>query len=183
MSELRIYSEDSSQPESVLDDHGLIAQALSAINVQFETWQETKPLAADADAEEVEKVFADDIARLRQSYGFKSMDVMAIQPDHPEKDALRDKFLHEHTHDDFEVRFFVDGQGLFYLRSGGKIYGLLCTRGDFVSVPAGTLHWFDMGPEPFFKVIRFFVSPDGWVANFTGDDIADGFPRLDALNG
>jgi 1,2-dihydroxy-3-keto-5-methylthiopentene dioxygenase len=35
-----------------------------------------------------------------------------------------------------------------------------------------------MGPQPDFKCIRLFTSPDGWVANFTGSDIASRFPRF-----
>jgi len=45
-------------------------------------------------------------------------------------------------------------------------------------VPAGTKHWFDMGAEPYFCAIRFFDNPEGWVAQFSGDPIADRFPRL-----
>jgi len=46
-------------------------------------------------------------------------------------------------------------------------------------VPAGTKHWFDMGSAPQFTAIRFFDNPAGWVAEFTGDPIADRFPLLD----
>jgi 1,2-dihydroxy-3-keto-5-methylthiopentene dioxygenase len=54
---------------------------------------------------------------------------------------------------------------------------MLCTTGDLISVPAGMKHWFDMGAAPRFTAIRLFVNPDGWVARFTGDVIADRFPR------
>jgi len=37
-----------------------------------------------------------------------------------------------------------------------------------------------MGPNPNLKAIRLFTTPEGWVANFTGDKIADRFPRLEA---
>jgi 1,2-dihydroxy-3-keto-5-methylthiopentene dioxygenase len=38
-----------------------------------------------------------------------------------------------------------------------------------------------MGPRPMFKAIRFFTTPEGWVGNFTGDKIAERFPKLDAV--
>jgi len=60
------------------------------------------------------------------------------------------------------------------------VHGVLCSKGDLISVPANVRHWFDMGPNPNFKAIRLFITPDGWVANFTGDKIADSFPRLEA---
>ena len=48
--------------------------------------------------------------------------------------------------------------------------------GDLISVPAGTRHWFDMGPTPRFTAIRLFTTPAGWVADFTGTPIARSFP-------
>ena len=47
-----------------------------------------------------------------------------------------------------------------------------------ISVPAGTTHRFDMGSEPEFTAIRLFNNAEGWVANFTGSDIASRFPLL-----
>jgi 1,2-dihydroxy-3-keto-5-methylthiopentene dioxygenase len=105
--------------------------------------------------------------------------VVSLQPDHPQKTAFREKFLAEHIHEDFEVRFFVDGKGLFYLHIGDKVYAVLCERGDLISVPANTTHWFDMGENPCFKCIRLFTIPEGWVATFTGSDIAASFPTFD----
>jgi len=46
-------------------------------------------------------------------------------------------------------------------------------------VPANTTHWFDMGENPHFTCIRLFTTADGWVADFTGSDIATKFPTLD----
>jgi 1,2-dihydroxy-3-keto-5-methylthiopentene dioxygenase len=77
------------------------------------------------------------------------------------------------------VRLFVEGAAMFYLRAGGKVYMTLCERNDLISVPAGTRHWFDMGPEPNFTAIRMFTTPDGWVARFTDDPIAARFPAFD----
>jgi 1,2-dihydroxy-3-keto-5-methylthiopentene dioxygenase len=36
-----------------------------------------------------------------------------------------------------------------------------------------------MGGAPCFTAIRFFDNPEGWVAQFTGDGIADHYPLLD----
>jgi 1,2-dihydroxy-3-keto-5-methylthiopentene dioxygenase len=35
-----------------------------------------------------------------------------------------------------------------------------------------------MGSEPNFTAIRIFDNPEGWIAQFTGDAIADEYPRL-----
>ncbi len=71
------------------------------------------------------------------------------------------------------MRFFVEGAGLFCLHIGDEVYQVLCEKNDLISVPAGTPHWFDMGSEPNFTAIRIFDNPEGWVAQFTGDAIAD----------
>ena len=102
-----------------------------------------------------------------------------MHPDHPDKDAFRRKFLDEHTHGEDEVRFFVRGRGLFIMHIGERVYSMLCEKDDLISVPADTKHWFDMGPDPSFTAIRLFNNPEGWVAKFTGDDIASRFPKLD----
>lgn len=181
MSELRIYSEaNPSQPEAVHTRFEEIRAALQPIGVQFERWEASRQLDAQASQDEVIEAYRDSIDRLMKQYGFRSVDVISLYAHHPQKDAMREKFLHEHTHDDFEVRFFVEGAGLFNIRKKGKVYGMLCTQGDLLSVPAHTTHWFDMGPQPNVKAIRLFTTPEGWVASFTGDRIADRFPRLEA---
>jgi 1,2-dihydroxy-3-keto-5-methylthiopentene dioxygenase len=126
-------------------------------------------------------LLAQEVAAVQQGGAYPTVDVIRMAPDHPDRQALRQKFLAEHTHSEDEVRFFVEGRGLFCLHIGDAVLQLLCEAGDWISVPAGTKHWFDMGPEPHFCALRFFDNPAGWVAEFTGDQIADHYPRLDDL--
>ena len=182
MSELRIF--DVLHPESgaqIILDHAAIAGELASIGVRFEFWEASQALSAEANQDEVLAAYADDVARLNAEYGFKSVDVVSLRADHPQKEAMRSKFLSEHTHDDFEVRFFVDGQGMFYLHVGDKVYAVLCTQGDLISVPSGATHWFDMGTQPNFKCIRFFTVPEGWVGHFTDSGVEQSIPSLDEL--
>ena len=180
MSNLRIF--DDSNPEATLaeaSDHGDIARHLAEAGVRFERWQTQADLVAGASQDEVIEAYRHDIDRLMQEQGYQTVDVVSLTPDHPDKAALRKKFLDEHRHSEDEVRFFVDGQGLFSLHIGNRVYEVLCQQGDLISVPANTPHWFDMGPNPRFIAIRLFNNPEGWVANFTGSDIASRFSRLD----
>ena len=121
--------------------------------------------------------YKQDIERLVAERGFKTVDVVSISPDHPQRETMRGKFLDEHFHKEDEVRFFVAGSGLFTLHVGDKVYEIECVKDDLIAVPDGTTHWFDMGDEPSFVAIRFFTEPDGWVGHFTGTDIAQKFPR------
>lgn len=157
-------------------DPDAIGAALATLGVRYERWP-LRPLSADADQDAVLAAYAPEVARLQGEKGYRSVDVIRMNPDHPEKDALRAKFLSEHRHGEDEVRFFVEGEGLFTLRDDAHVYAVLCEEGDLISVPAGMRHWFDMGPRPHFTAIRLFTNPDGWVARFTGDAIADRFPQ------
>ncbi|WP_242149526.1 1,2-dihydroxy-3-keto-5-methylthiopentene dioxygenase [Sphingomonas sp. BAUL-RG-20F-R05-02] len=173
MSRLQVFDErDGTTALLVSTDGSQIATELAAIGVRFERWP-TREIGDTA----ILDAYAPEIARLQSEGGYQSVDTVAMAPDHPERAALRGKFLSEHTHGEDEVRFFVDGEGLFTLHAQGKVFNMLCTQGDLISVPAGMPHWFDMGGHPRFTAIRLFRNPDGWIARFTGDAIADRFPR------
>lgn len=180
MSRLSIYSAPDKAPREINDFNGIAAE-LEKVGVQFERWQADRPLSEAAGQDEVLAAYRDSIDMLNKQYNFQSLDVVSLKPDNPQKAEFRRKFLSEHTHDDFEVRFFVDGKGIFYLHVDGKVYAVLCEKGDLISVPAGVTHWFDMGENPDFKCIRFFTIPDGWVGNFTGSPIAEEYPDFDRL--
>ena len=181
MSALFICQDNNPEITETLTDHTAIAECLAKQGIQFEYWPANQTLAADADQDTVVAAYQDSIDTLSNKYNFSSVDVVSLHPEHPDKAAFRQKFLAEHTHDDFEVRFFVDGSGLFYLHLADKVYMVMCEKGDLISVPANITHWFDMGTKPFFKCIRFFTTPDGWEADFTGSDIATNFPDFDEM--
>lgn len=183
MSRLTIFKDDNSTIHEDFTEYLEISDRLNAIGVQFEQWQASQPLSDDAGQDEVMSAYQDQIDELNAHHGFTTVDVVALGPDHPQREEMRNKFLSEHTHDDFEIRFFVDGSGIFYIHKNDHVYAVLCEKGDLISVPANTAHWFDMGSRPNFKCIRFFTTPDGWVGNFTGNDISEKFPTYDQLTG
>ncbi|MBV8619183.1 MAG: cupin domain-containing protein [Curvibacter sp.] len=180
MTTLTLYAESApSQALLRTRDGAAITQHLNQLGVRFERWP-IRPLPEGADAATVLATYAPEVRQLQQERGYLSVDVAGITPDHPERAAMRQKFIEEHTHADDEVRFFVQGQGAFYLHLGDRVHQVVCEAGDLISVPAGTRHWFDMGPSPRFTAIRLFRSPDGWVGHFTGDPLSAAVPRLEA---
>jgi len=178
MSRLRIFA-DNAPDAPFFDSHdgAQIAAELQKIGVAFERWQASQPIEPGATPEQVMDAYRVDIDRLIAERGFKTVDVVSIAPDNPKREEMRAKFLDEHFHKEDEVRFFVAGSGLFTLHVDGKVYEIECVKDDLIAVPDSTLHWFDMGAEPYFVAIRFFTEPDGWVGHFTGTDIATQFPR------
>lgn len=180
MSRLRVFHEAAPErPERTTADHAEMVRVLGEVGVRFERWQASQPVQPGDPPEQVLAAYHDDIERVQREYGYRSVDVISLNPEHPDKDTLRKKFLDEHTHSEDEVRFFVAGSGLFTLHIDERVYEVLCEAGDLIGVPDGTRHWFDMGPAPHFVAIRFFTNTEGWVANFTGTDIAQRFPRYE----
>ena len=181
---------DSSPSSVVLDstDFAEIARALAPIGVVFERWSAEHELDGAADQDAVLAAYSSQVDRIKLQ-GYPTVDVVRLAGDTDDDAFLaraaeaRGKFLAEHTHDDDEVRFFVEGSGAFYLRVDGKVFALVCEAGDYVFVPKNTRHWFDMGTRPRFTAIRFFAIPEGWVGRFTGDSIAESFVTYDQLVG
>ena len=186
MSRLSIFPERSDAtglpaplPLLVSDDPAVIQAELERRGIRFEQWPAPADLSLGAAAAEILAAYGDAITRVQQESSCRIVDTMRITPEHPEREVRRQQFLAEHRHDNDEVRFFVEGQGLFCFHIDQEVLLTLCKRGDLISVPAGTRHWFDMGSKPAFCVLRFFSDNEGWLANYTGDPIAARFPRLD----
>jgi 1,2-dihydroxy-3-keto-5-methylthiopentene dioxygenase len=179
MSRLRIFDENKGDAaRATFATHADIARELASVGVRFEQWEASKPIAPGASQDEVIAAYSEDIERLKREEGYTTVDVVSLTPDHPDRAVFRQKFLSEHTHAEDEVRFFVAGAGQFTLHIEGKVYDILCEKGDLIGVPDGTRHWFDMSESPYFVAIRLFNNPAGWVAEFTGNDIALKFPRM-----
>ena len=185
MSHLQIFATqadaaagDEPLPLLASNDPQTIAAALAERGIGFERWPARAELGANASPEQILVAYAREIGQVQAQGRYPTVDAIRMTPDHPERQALRQKFLAEHTHSEDEVRFFVEGRGLFCLHIGEEVLQVLCEADDWISVPAGTKHWFDMGSAPRFCAIRFFDNPEGWVAQFTGDRIAEHYPLL-----
>ena len=177
---LRVYDEGNPEhPIVETTDGAQIADELKQIGVRFERWAADAELPKGADQDAVIAAYKSSIDKLKAECGYAAVDVIRLEKGTPNTEPLRAKFLDEHRHAEDEVRFFVEGRGAFYLHANDRVYQTICVKGDLISVPAGTKHWFDMGPDPEFTAVRLFINPEGWVAQFTGDPIASGFPKLD----
>lgn len=156
----------------------------AARGVLFEQWEAAVPFADDADQDTILGAYAHVLQPYMAANGYQSADVINVTPATPNLEALRQKFLGEHTHSEDEVRFFVDGEGYFWFNLGGEepIFVLHCVKGDLISVPANTPHWFDMGPKTFVKAIRVFTDMSGWTPHYTGSGVETPYNALVAAH-
>lgn len=156
-----------------------IKAILSDQGILYERWSTEANLSIHDSQETVLKAYEHELKPFMDKNGFKSADVINVHPETPNIQEIRAKFLKEHTHSEDEVRFFVDGEGLFWFHfEDGEVVSLRLVKGDFISVPKGYKHWFDLAPNYFVKAIRVFSNMEGWVANYTGSGIDEKYNKL-----
>jgi 1,2-dihydroxy-3-keto-5-methylthiopentene dioxygenase len=109
---------------------------------------------------------------IMEKNGYVVADIVVVTPDTPNLQQIRDKFKAEHTHTEDEVRYFVSGKGYFWFHVAEPVFCVECESGDFISVPAGSRHWFELGEPPSVTVVRLFVDPSGWVPHYTEANVA-----------
>ena len=154
-----------------IDNFSDIQSFLKSRGIWHDQWKANEVLAETASQEEILAAYAHDLKPFMAKGGYKAADVINVNSQTPNLEAVRTKFLAEHTHTEDEIRFFVDGEGIFWFHVNGEVFSVTCHAGDLLSVPANTTHWFDLGPKANVKAIRVFIDPAGWVANYTGSGI------------
>jgi 1,2-dihydroxy-3-keto-5-methylthiopentene dioxygenase len=154
-----------------------IKQFLNQRGIFFDQWSCDVIFNDSASTEEILKAYEKDLNPFMVNGGYETADVISINSLTENYDVIRAKFLAEHIHTEDEIRFFVDGQGLFWFNlETESVFNLLCQRGDLISVPAGSKHWFDAGEkDPFVKAIRIFIDMSGWVPHYTKSKIEQQF--------
>ena len=152
-----------------------IKQFLNDRGVFFDQWTCDVVFENTATQEEILAAYSKDLDPFMKNGGYLTADVISINSLTENYDAIRAKFLAEHTHSEDEIRFFVDGQGIFWFHlENGEIFNLLCEKGDLISVPQGTKHRFDAGEtNPFVKAIRIFIDTTGWIPEYTSSKIEE----------
>lgn len=179
MSRLSVYHESlPALPNKVLSQPEHISATLAELGVQFAQWPRVQ-LPADADDAAILAACREPLAALQAAGDYPRVEISRVCPDQADRAELRDRYLAEHRHAGAEARFFVAGQGLFSLHIADHVYEILCERGDLLVIPANTWHWFDMGERPSYVTLRLLGQADGWQAEYSGDEIASRFNRLE----
>jgi 1,2-dihydroxy-3-keto-5-methylthiopentene dioxygenase len=162
-----------------IEDETEISAFLRPYGIDYERAEPGVPVAADAPAEVLLAAYRDKIDDLNAKGGYVTADVIDVFPDTPGLDAMLNRFNSEHWHDEDEVRFIIEGRGVFHVHPPGQpVFAIEVGPGDLVRVPSGTHHWFDLCADRRIRAIRLFRDPAGWAPHYTQTGVDKGFQPL-----
>ncbi len=145
---------------------------LTGMGIDYQRWEPSHPVAPAAAAEEILAAYAGEIEKLKQCGGYVTADVIDVNPQTPGLEAMLNKFNSEHWHDEDEVRFIIEGRGLFHIHPRqGPVVAIEVEAGDLIRVPRGTWHWFDLCADRRIRAIRLFQNPAGWTPRYTASGV------------
>jgi 1,2-dihydroxy-3-keto-5-methylthiopentene dioxygenase len=160
----------------VLREPADVTAFLARHAIDYEQWTPRQDLAAAASSVELLAAYAPQVDALKARGGYVTADVIDVKPDTPNLDAMLAKFNREHWHDEDEVRFIVEGRGLFHIHpANGRVFAIEVEAGDLIRVPRGTHHWFDLCADRRIRAIRLFQDVSGWTPHYTGSGVDQGF--------
>lgn len=173
-----LHQEDGTKTSNLEE----IAQALAPLKVKLNYWSvgndaETQQLLAKPTLNETEKekvLQALDLyfQQLKETEGYESRDLIVLHPNTPNLDTLLAKFERCHTHADDEVRYIIDGEGVFgFVLPDGSQIELTIQPEEYINVPAGTEHWFHLTETRRVKAVRYFTTTEGWNPEYTDTQI------------
>jgi 1,2-dihydroxy-3-keto-5-methylthiopentene dioxygenase len=149
-----------------------ISAFLKPFGIWYERWEVAGRLKADATDAEILSEYAPEIEKVKAAGGFVTADVINVHPSTPNLDAMLAKFNQEHTHSEDEVRFTVEGKGVFHLHpENGPVFSVTVETGDMINVPRGTKHWFNLCDDRHIRCIRFFEDATGWTPHYVDDAV------------
>jgi 1,2-dihydroxy-3-keto-5-methylthiopentene dioxygenase len=157
--------------DTVSTDYEEIAGRLARAGIAYEQWRPHEQLPADATHEQVLEAYEPEVSRIKADGGYSTADVIDLTPETSGLEDMLGKFRSEHWHDEDEVRFIIEGSGVFHLHTDDGVIALEVQPGDFVRVPRGTRHWFDLCKERRIRAIRLFQDKSGWVPQYTGSGV------------
>lgn len=142
---------------------------LAGIGVEYDVWKADAPLDSNATQEEILAAYGREIEELNSRGGYTTADVIDINSGTPGLEEMLSKFRKEHYHDEDEVRFTLEGSGVFHINpKNGPVVSIEVREGDLIRVPRNTHHWFDLCQDRRIRAIRLFQNKSGWTPYYTG---------------
>jgi len=162
-----------------ITDAAEIKAFLADNGIAYDVWPLADRVDPAAPAERILAAYGPEIEELKRRGGFVTADVVDVYPETPNLDAMLAKFSKEHTHTEDEVRFILQGRGVFHINPVDRpVFAIEVWAGDMISVPLGTRHWFDLCTDRRIRAIRLFQDMSGWTPHYLEDGVHQGYEPL-----
>lgn len=104
------------------------------------------------------------IDTVKREHGYVDQDFIELGAATPNLDAICAKFDKEHFHTEDEVRFVVEGEGIFDVRDEHDQWMRIeVGAGDMIVIPARRYHRFYLTDSKRIRCMRLFANHDGWA--------------------
>ncbi len=104
---------------------------------------------------------------IKREHRYIEQDIVELRPDTPNLEEICAKFDDEHLHQEDEVRFVLEGEGVFDIRSNDDRWmRVMVEAGDLIVVPEGRYHRFELTDENTIICVRLFKDKSGWVPSY-----------------
>lgn len=177
MSSLAVHLHTSPQlPNKVLNHADDIASTLAAVGLGYRQVELPAALRPGCEQAEFDAAYGLWLQALMGEQGHVRQELFNLQRNHPQKLELRARYLDEQVQASTSAWLFLGGFAQLSVHLDDYVYVLQGERGDLLTLPAGTRHWFDLGEEPHALVLRLSAADE--APRLTGEEIASRFPRL-----
>lgn len=144
---------DPSEIKSIMAEYG----------IPYERWG-VRGTSGAADAD-ILNIYKPEIEKLKTERGYVTTDLVALRKDTPNLDVISAKFDKEHHHTDDEVRFTVEGEGVFEINyTETERLKFTAEPGDLIVIPEMRRHLFYLTDKKNIRCIRLFKDQKGWEA-------------------
>lgn len=161
-----------------ISDPKEIAAYLAGLGIEYERWDQI-PITTSATNEDIFNAYSDKIEQLKDIGGYASADIIHFAPDLPPPPDLNAKlsnYNQEHLHDEDEVRFVIEGGGVYFVNAGkNPVCSIEIETGDFIRLPCGIRHWFKLDNNQRIRALTLFQDSEGWVPFYTDSGIEEKF--------
>jgi 1,2-dihydroxy-3-keto-5-methylthiopentene dioxygenase len=116
---------------------------------------------------------APELARIKREHGYQDEDEVSLSTETPNLETICAKFDKEHYHTLDEVRFVVEGEGIFDVRDkSDRWVRIFVEEGDLIIIPAKMYHRFLLTSAKKIRCVRLFLNQEGWTPLYREASVA-----------